>query len=97
MVRPHPGFWRVVHGVVILYLLALVFLLFQNVDDARQLLKVWPGVYQLCKGKLNCSCSMGRELPGQWHTSSDQMHDCSCTWVERCCTSAAVTHAALVV
>ena len=40
MVRPHPGFWRVIHGVVILYLLALVFLLFQNVDDARQLLKV---------------------------------------------------------
>ena len=39
MVRPHPGFWRIVHGVVILYLLALVFLLFQNVDDARQLLK----------------------------------------------------------
>ena len=41
MVRPHPGFWRIMHGVVILYLLALVFLLFQNVDDARQLLKVW--------------------------------------------------------
>jgi hypothetical protein len=39
MVRPHPGFWRIVHGVVILYLLALVFLLFQNVGDARQLLK----------------------------------------------------------
>ena len=39
MVRPHPGFWRIVHGVVIPYLLALVFLLFQNVDDARRLLK----------------------------------------------------------
>ena len=43
MVRPHPGFWRVVHGIVILYLLALAFLLFQNVDDARQLLKVCGG------------------------------------------------------
>lgn len=40
MVRPHPALWRVIHGMVIIYLLALVFLLFQTVDDARQLLKV---------------------------------------------------------
>lgn len=40
MVRPHPAVWRIVHGMIIIYLLALVFLLFQNVGDARQLLKV---------------------------------------------------------
>ena len=42
LVRPHPGFWRVIHGVVVIYLLILVFLLFQNVDDARLYLKVAP-------------------------------------------------------
>ena len=42
MVRPHPAVWRIIHGVVIMYMLALVFLLFQNADDARLLLKVWP-------------------------------------------------------
>lgn len=40
MVRPHPAVWRIIHGMVILYMLALVFLLFQNADDARLLLKV---------------------------------------------------------
>ena len=40
MVRPHPAVWRIIHGMVILYMLALVFLLFQNAGDARLLLKV---------------------------------------------------------
>lgn len=40
MVRPHPAFWRLVHGVMVCYLLFIVYLLFQNVDDARQFLKV---------------------------------------------------------
>ncbi|KAK9837431.1 hypothetical protein WJX81_001944 [Elliptochloris bilobata] len=39
MVRPHPAVWRVIHGMVIIYLLALVFLLFQTVDDARQMMR----------------------------------------------------------
>ena len=43
MVRPHPAVWRVIHGTVIIYLLVLVFLLFQNVGDARQMLRVRPG------------------------------------------------------
>ena len=41
MIRPHPAVWRLVHGIVVVYLLFMVFLLFQNVDDARQFLKVW--------------------------------------------------------
>ena len=40
MVRPHPGFWRVVHGVIVAYLLVLVWMLFQNVDTARKSLQV---------------------------------------------------------
>lgn len=35
--RPHPLFWRVVMGIGLAYMLLLVFLLFQTLDDARQL------------------------------------------------------------
>eukprot|EP00753_Platysulcus_tardus_P005718 PLAT13641.1.p2 GENE.PLAT13641.1~~PLAT13641.1.p2 ORF type:complete len:420 (+),score=216.93 PLAT13641.1:38-1261(+) len=37
--RPSKLFWRVVTAVFILYTLVLVFLLFQNTDDARQMMK----------------------------------------------------------
>ena len=40
MVRPHPAVWRFIHGVLVCYLLSLVFLLFQDVGSARQLLRV---------------------------------------------------------
>lgn len=40
MVRPHPAVWRLVHGAAVLYVLALVWLLFQTVGQARQALKV---------------------------------------------------------
>eukprot|EP01112_Ceratiomyxa_fruticulosa_P016204 TRINITY_DN4861_c0_g1_i1.p1 TRINITY_DN4861_c0_g1~~TRINITY_DN4861_c0_g1_i1.p1 ORF type:complete len:448 (+),score=87.58 TRINITY_DN4861_c0_g1_i1:390-1733(+) len=36
--RPHPAFWRMVMGAAVLYLMALVFILFQSVHDARQIL-----------------------------------------------------------
>ncbi|KAI8468839.1 MAG: PSS-domain-containing protein [Monoraphidium minutum] len=39
MARPHPAVWRLVHGVLVAYLLLLVFLLFQSVDDARLFLR----------------------------------------------------------
>eukprot|EP00877_Chromochloris_zofingiensis_P010042 jgi/Chrzof1/5291/Cz15g21020.t1 len=39
MVRPHPAVWRLVHGVLVVYVLFLVWLLFQSVHDARQFLK----------------------------------------------------------
>ena len=44
MARPHPAVWRVIHGMVVIYLLVLVFLLFQNVDDARQMMRVRWGL-----------------------------------------------------
>ncbi|KAH3731340.1 phosphatidylserine synthase [Pelomyxa schiedti] len=37
--RPHPLLWRAVTGVSLLYMMILMFLFFQDVDDARQLLK----------------------------------------------------------
>jgi len=39
MIRPHPAVWRFVHGLMVLYLVFLVFLAFQTVHDARQFLK----------------------------------------------------------
>lgn len=39
-IRPHPAFWRVVLGVNLLYELALVFLLFQDLDSARHMLTI---------------------------------------------------------
>eukprot|EP01113_Clastostelium_recurvatum_P032916 TRINITY_DN4292_c0_g1_i2.p1 TRINITY_DN4292_c0_g1~~TRINITY_DN4292_c0_g1_i2.p1 ORF type:complete len:458 (-),score=145.06 TRINITY_DN4292_c0_g1_i2:34-1407(-) len=37
--RPHPAFWRMIMGAAVLYLMALVFILFQNKHDARELLR----------------------------------------------------------
>ena len=68
MVRPHPGFWRIVHGVIIIYLLALVFLLFQNVDDARHLLKV--GLCTLCFSK-----AMSRSQSGELACNAPDDHE----------------------
>jgi phosphatidylserine synthase 2 len=39
-IRPHPAFWRVVLGINLLYELALVFLLFQDLDTARGYMKL---------------------------------------------------------
>lgn len=39
-IRPHRALWRLVMGMAVLYLLALVFLLFQTVDDARMMLSL---------------------------------------------------------
>ncbi|KAJ7740231.1 phosphatidyl serine synthase-domain-containing protein [Mycena maculata] len=37
-IRPHPAFWRAVLGVNLLYELALVFLLFQDLSSARNMM-----------------------------------------------------------
>ena len=38
MIRPHPAVWKVMHGMFVLYLLFLVFLLCQETNDARAIL-----------------------------------------------------------
>lgn len=35
--RPHPAFWRVVKGMAVVYLVFMVWLLFQNAHDARHI------------------------------------------------------------
>lgn len=37
-IRPHPAFWRIVLGINLLYELALVFLLFQDLHSARRMM-----------------------------------------------------------
>lgn len=37
-IRPHPAFWRIALGINLLYELALVFLLFQDLDSARNMM-----------------------------------------------------------
>jgi len=39
LIRPHPAIWRLVHGIAVVYLVALTFLLFQKRDDAQQFMK----------------------------------------------------------
>jgi phosphatidylserine synthase 2 len=41
LLRPHPVFWRLVKAFSFLYLFGLVWLLFQNVDDARRWMSFW--------------------------------------------------------
>lgn len=40
-IRPHPVVWRLFLCLIILYILMLIFALFQTIDDARQLLRVY--------------------------------------------------------
>ncbi|KAG2391973.1 hypothetical protein C9374_013458 [Naegleria lovaniensis] len=39
LMRPHPGIWRFITGIGLVYLLFLVFLMFQTKEDARQFMK----------------------------------------------------------
>jgi phosphatidylserine synthase 2 len=40
-VRPHPLVWRLAFGFGLVYQLGMIFILFQNKDDARQFLKIF--------------------------------------------------------
>ena len=79
MVRPHPAFWRLVHGVLVCYLLFIVYLLFQTVDDARQFLKhLFPDLgVDLPERKYGESCAL--LLPGgggvNWAVVKDTVFD----------------------
>jgi len=43
--RPHPAVWRLVMGISLVYLMFLVFLLFQNVSDARKIMGYLDPIY----------------------------------------------------
>ncbi|KRX42930.1 Phosphatidylserine synthase 1, partial [Trichinella murrelli] len=59
--RPHPALWRIVFGLSVFYLMSLQFLLFQNFNDVKAILR-WLDPERLNKMKLeekeyavNCS------------------------------------------
>jgi hypothetical protein len=56
--RPHPIFWRLVLGVSICYWLALVFLLFQSVDDARRIVNNSASPMQPILKEYAADCSL---------------------------------------
>mmetsp|Transcript_25323 Transcript_25323/g.60234 ORF Transcript_25323/g.60234 Transcript_25323/m.60234 type:complete len:177 (-) Transcript_25323:1332-1862(-) len=64
MIRPHPAFWRLVHGVVVVYLLAIVWLLFQDVQGARRSLKVTAAFTGRPLPLLVSLPASGRSKPG---------------------------------
>ncbi len=41
LIRPHPVFWRIVKALAFLYCFGMVWLMFQNVGDARRWLAFW--------------------------------------------------------
>eukprot|EP00878_Enallax_costatus_P021637 GHUV01022922.1.p1 GENE.GHUV01022922.1~~GHUV01022922.1.p1 ORF type:complete len:168 (+),score=12.85 GHUV01022922.1:288-791(+) len=51
MLRPHPAVWRLVHGTAIVYMLGMVWLLFQTGDDARLFLRVSMSII-LCQWQI---------------------------------------------
>ena len=45
MVNPHPAFWRVVHGIMVVYILFLASLLVLDLEEARAVFRALiPGV-----------------------------------------------------
>ncbi|XP_076450814.1 phosphatidylserine synthase 2-like [Babylonia areolata] len=65
-IRPHPAFWRLVLCLSIVYELFMVFLLFQNVRDARLLLKHFDG-------------NLGKELPEKDYGGNCLIYDANHT------------------
>lgn len=78
MVRPHPAVWRLVHGIMVCYLLFMTYLLFQNVHDARQFLKhLYPELgVELPEKHYGTNCEL--YIPGQgvnWQVLHDTIFD----------------------
>lgn len=75
MVRPHPAVWRLIHGILVVYLLFCIFLLFQNVNGARQFLRVGTLAPQdpTFRCMMRLSCSAPKELPNMDCSSTRRM------------------------
>ncbi|KAL8446634.1 hypothetical protein Emag_004694 [Eimeria magna] len=79
LVRPHPGFWRLVHGLCLMYFLMLVALLAMHRDDGRFFIRVLaPGLgarnKNVFSGTLVLDCSVSkktlfRQLTSLWFIS----------------------------
>lgn len=58
--RPHPAIWRIVFGISVIYFLLLVFVLFQNLNDVKQMIHwVAPDLktYTLDEKEYAINCS----------------------------------------
>lgn len=78
LVRPHPGVWRLIHGVSFAYFLFFVVLLALNRDDGRNLIRlILPGFEakkNVFSGTLVLDCSISthaikRQLTSIWFVS----------------------------
>ncbi|KAK7099328.1 hypothetical protein V1264_003479 [Littorina saxatilis] len=65
-IRPHPALWRLILCLSIVYELTLVFLLFQNVNDARQLLRHFDS-------------TLGKEMPEKSYGGNCLIYDANNT------------------
>lgn len=78
-IRPHPAFWRIVLGINLLYELALVFLLFQDLNTARQMMKyIDPSLGTPLPEKSyaeNCEFTIGNIWV--WRRSMDKLRVCN--------------------
>lgn len=78
LLRPHPAVWRLVHGIMICYLLFLIFLLFQTLNGARMFMKeLYPELgVELPERAYGDSCNLW--LPGgrfNWQALHDTVFD----------------------
>jgi len=78
MVRPHPIFWKLIHGVCVVYFLFAVWILFQDIDVARQFMKVDLLIKSRNASLIavqHLSENLGNELPERAYGA-----DCSLSW-----------------
>ncbi|GMH38547.1 hypothetical protein BSKO_06431 [Bryopsis sp. KO-2023] len=78
MVRPHPSFWRLVHGTCVVYFLFLVWMLFQDIHDARLFMKHLSGELgvDLAERAYGADCSLWDSERGiHWNVIKDTVWD----------------------
>ena len=78
MVRPHPVFWRLTLSCGVLYLLALVFFMFQTLGDARRYLSlIYPDLNQpLAEKEYASDCRVYTpEKESKFQNVMDTIHD----------------------
>jgi hypothetical protein len=52
LIRPHPAVWRLVHGLAVVYLVALTFLLFQVIYICGRVGYYSVGILPYCPNEL---------------------------------------------
>ena len=71
MVRPHPAFWRALHGVMLFYCMFLGALVMLSPDDGRRLIRTLLPVLQLKPGEEDRDPNINYSLVGMCELSWD--------------------------